>query len=74
MHPKYLFEFTYGGKNELKDLRVGHHVMTSLYPVHIFTYGGIYSPLKHFFLAYIKFYHATSHMVLANQKQDFGSM
>lgn len=46
---------------------VGHYFMMSQYPVNQFTYGGIYSPLKQY-LAYIIFYHATSSMVLANQK------
>ena len=57
-----------------QHMHVGHHIMTSQYPVNLFTYGGIFSTIvalttQTLFLACVKFCHATSHMVLANQKQ-----
>ena len=74
MHPISLFEFTYGKKNKLKDLRVGHHVMTSQYPVHIFTYGGIYSPLKHFFSLHQILSRDSARGFGQSEIKDYGSM
>ena len=53
-------------------MHVGHYIMTSQYPVKSDIYGGIYLPLKHYFklTLYIKFYDATAHVVLANQKRE----
>lgn len=50
-------------------MHVEHFTMTSRCPVNLFMYDGINSPLNTI-LAYIKFYYATSHEVLAKQKRD----
>ena len=69
--------FTYGKKFNWLFIKqcvpVGNHIVTSQYPVNSFTYGGIYSPFAAFtlFLALIHqilSHHATSHVILADQK------
>ena len=65
--------FTYGKKFIKQCVPVGNHIVTSQYPVNSFTYGGIYSPFAAFtlFLALIHqilSHHATSHVILADQK------
>ena len=44
-------------------VHIGHRIMTSQYPVHFLTYAAFI-----LFSAFI-FYHTTSHVVFANQKQ-----
>ena len=49
----------YGDKSQQKSQRVNQakhayllsitNIMMSQYPINLFTYGGIYSPLKHYF-------------------------
>ena len=57
-------------------MHIGHHIMMSQYPVNYPPMAAFIHLWRHLFasetlfLAYIKFHHATSYVVLANQKRE----